>query len=103
MAPRTERAIDVVAALLGLEQLDCGTAEHRNVEGWSASDSRAVAAHHHSRAPGASRAADRVPSSPLSARTFWVASASSFWKRLGSQICNLWPRPTNATVSVMPA
>ena len=86
IAPRAERAIDVDATLPGLKKLDRRAAEHGNVEGWSASDSRAVAACHHSRAPGASRAADRDPSSPMSARTFWVASASLFWKRPGSQI-----------------
>ena len=69
-----------------VEEFDRRAAEHGNVEGRSASDSRAAAARHHSRAPGALRAATWEPSSPLSARTFWVASASSFWKRPGSQI-----------------
>ena len=86
VAARAERAVDVDTAVTRLEQLDRRAAEHGNVEGRSASDSRAAAARHHSRAPGASRAATWDPSSPLSARTFWVASASSLWKRPGSQI-----------------
>ena len=75
------------AAVTDVEEFERGAAEHGNVGGWSASDSRkAVAARRHSRAPSALRAATCEPSSPLSARTFWVASASSLRKRPGSQI-----------------
>src|SRR5262245_3248098 len=81
-----KRGIDVDAPVAWLQILDRGSAEHGNVEGRSASDSRAAAARRHSRAPSASRAATWDPSSPLSARTFWVASASSLLKRPGSQI-----------------
>ncbi len=86
IAARAEGAVDIDAAIANAEKADSMAAEHGNVEGWSASDSRAAAAHHHSRAPGAYRAATWELSRPLSARTFWVASASSFWKRPGSQI-----------------
>ena len=72
--------------------------------GQSASDSAfAVAARHHSRALCASCAATREPSCFFSARTVPVASASCARKRPGSQIWNLWPRPTKAISAVMPA
>ena len=86
IAAGTEGAVDIDAAVADIEETDGMAAEHGNVEGQSASDSRAAAARHHSRAPGALRAATWELSCPLSARTFWVASASSFWKRPGSQI-----------------
>ena len=86
IAAGAEGAVDIDAAVTHAEVLERRSAEHGNVEGWSASDSRAAAARRHSRAPDASRAATWDPSSVLSARTFWVASASSFWNRPGSQI-----------------
>ena len=88
VASCTERPVDVHAAFANIEEVDSLAAEHGNVGGGSASDSRAAAARHHSRAPGALRAAWKLRSS-LSARTFRVASASSCWNRLGSQIWNL--------------
>src|SRR5215467_5840990 len=79
--------IEIGAAIAHGEMLDRAAAEHRNVTGQSASDSgSAVAARHHSRAPGGPSAALREPSCCLSARTFSVASASSARKRSGSQI-----------------
>src|SRR6185437_8032894 len=102
-----ERGIDIEAALTDVEPFNGAMDEHGNVTSQSASDSRAAAARHHSRAPsgfgGASAAIIRAPSSCLKARTFSVASASSVRKRPGSQIRNLCPRPTNETVSVIPA
>ena len=87
VAAGAEGRVDIDAAVTDIEEIECGAAEHGNVAGWSASDSRkAAAAHRHSRAPSALRAAVWDPSSPLSARTFWVASASSLRKRPGSQI-----------------
>ena len=86
IAAGAEGAVDIDATIAGLEVADRMATEHGNVEGRSASDSQAVAARHHSRAPGALRAATWELRLPLSARTFWVASASSFWKRPGSQI-----------------
>ena len=77
IAAGAEGAVDIDAAVADVEEFDGVAAEHGNVEGRSASDSRAAAARHHSRAPGASRAATWEPSCALSARTFWVASASS--------------------------
>src|SRR5262249_26397157 len=86
IATGAEGAIDENAAVMDIEKIDRGAAEHGNMEGRSASDSRAAAARHHSRAPGAGRAATWELNSSLSARTFSVACASSFWKRPGSQI-----------------
>ena len=58
-----ESAIDINAAIMDIELLDGAAAEHGNVGGWSASDSRkAVAARRHSRAPSALRAAIEEPS-----------------------------------------
>ena len=82
IAAGAEGGVDIDAAVTDIEEFDRGAAEHGNVAGWSASDSRkAVAARRHSRAP-----VPWAPSSLLSARTFWVASASSLRKRPGSQI-----------------
>ena len=87
IAAGAECRIDVDGAVPWREKLDHGMAEHGNVTSQSASDSRgAVAARHHSRAPGGPSAALREPSCFLCARTFSVASASSARKRLGSQI-----------------
>src|SRR5262249_5194141 len=87
MAAGTKRRIEIDAAIAHGEMLDRAAAEHRNVTGQSASDSgTAVAARHHSRAPGGPSAALREPSCCFSARTFSVASASSARKRSGSQI-----------------
>ncbi len=87
IAAGAEGGVDIDAAVMNVEKVERGAAEHGNVEGWSASDSRkAVAARRHSRAPSALRAADWDPSWALSARTLSVASASSFWNRPGSQI-----------------
>src|SRR6476661_7814712 len=82
-----EGGVDIEAAVTDIEKLERRTAKHGNVGARSASDSaRAVAARRHSRAPDESRAAASEPSAALSARTFWVASASSVANRLGSQI-----------------
>ena len=87
VAAGAEGAVDIDAAVMHVEESQRGGAEHGNMKGWSASGSRkAAAARHHSRAPGAPRPAIGEPSWPLSARTFWVASASSLRKRPGSQI-----------------
>src|SRR5579872_5840141 len=87
VAAGAECRIDVDAAIMNVEKARRDGAEHGNVGAWSASDSReAAAAHRHSRAPGAFRAAAWEPSWALSARTFWVASASSLRNRPGSQI-----------------
>ena len=87
IAAGAEGGVDIDAAVMNVEEVERRRAEHGNVEGWSANDSRkAVAARRHSRAPSALRAADWAPSWPLSARTLSVASASSFWNRPGSQI-----------------
>src|SRR5215475_53385 len=75
-----EGTVDIDPAVTDIEKINSGAAEHGNVGGRSASDS------HHSRAPCAFRAATWELSSSLSARTFSVAFASSFWKRPGSQI-----------------
>ena len=78
VAAGAEGGVDIDAAVFDIEEVERGAAEHGNVGGWSASDSgKAVAAHRHSRAPSALRAAAWELSSALSARTFWVASASS--------------------------
>ena len=87
IAAGAECGVDIDAVVADIEIVERGAAEHGNVGGWSASDSgKAVAASRHSRAPSALRAAAWELSSALSARTFWVASASSFWNRPGSQI-----------------
>ena len=63
VAAGAEGGVDIDAAVTDVEKLDRRAAEHGNVAGRSASDSaRAVAARHHSRAPGASRAAAWEPS-----------------------------------------
>src|SRR5581483_11808807 len=90
VAAGAKRGVDIDAAVPDLEEFNGGAAEHGNVGGWSASDSRAAAARRHSRAPGAATCALRAAawelSSVLSSRTFWVASASSLRNRPGSQI-----------------
>src|SRR5262249_27782115 len=87
VAAGTEGRVDVDAAGADGEEFDRGAAEHGNVTSQSASDSAsAVAARHHSRAPGGPSAPTRAPSCFVSARTFSVAYASSARKRPGSQI-----------------
>src|SRR5215831_3594854 len=98
-----EGRVEIKTTGFDREPFDGVAGEHGNVTSRSASDSIAVAARCHSRAPSGFAAATRVPSSCLKARTFSVASASSARKRLGSQIRNLWPRPTKLAASVMPA
>ena len=92
-AAGAECGVDVEAAIAHVEPFDGAMDEHGNMTSQSASDSRAAAARHHSRAPSgfgtAAAAIIRVPSSCLKARTFSVASASSVRKRPGSQIRNL--------------
>ena len=83
VAAGAEGRVDIDAAVMDIEEVERGAAEHGNVGGWSASDSRAAAARRHSRAPSALRAADWELSSVLSSRTFWVASASSLLKPAG--------------------
>src|SRR6202030_1599157 len=100
----TEGRVDVKSAIANAEPFDGAAAEHGNMTSRSASDSVAVAARHSSRAPsGFTAAAIGVPGTCLKARTFAVAAANSLRKRLGSQIWNLWPRPTNDTISAMAA
>ena len=84
IAAGAERRVDVESAVAHAEPFDGAAGEHGNVTSRSASDSVAVAARHHSRAPGGfSAAAIRVPSSCLKARTFSVASANSAAKAAG--------------------
>ena len=80
-----ESGVEISALATHGEPLDCGGGEYGNVTSQSASDSVAVATHHHSRAPCGGSAAIRVASSALNARTFSVASVSSARKRPGSQ------------------
>src|SRR5215475_2243369 len=104
IAAGPEGPVDVDAARSDAEMLDDRTDEHGNMAGQSASDVRVtgVAARHHSRAP--SSASGRLESRRrVSVRTAAVAFARCARKRCGSQIWNLWPRPTNATASVIPA
>ena len=53
--------------------------------------------------PLAGFAARSAPSRFFSERIFPVASERRALKRSGAQIWNLWPSPTNATASMMPA
>ncbi len=103
IATGAKRCVDVNAAVMHAEQFDRPASEHRNVTSQSASDSVAVAARHHSRAPGGFCSAVPVPNCSLKARTLSVASVSSARNRPGSQMRNLWPRPTNTAASVIPA
>src|SRR4029077_3131650 len=98
-----EGAVDVDATLARREIRDDLAGEHGNMTGRAASGRSAAAAPPHSRALCAFCAATREPSCFFNARTVPVASASCARKRPGSQIWNLWPRPTNEIVSVMPA
>src|SRR5262249_42066729 len=87
VAAGSERPVDVDAAVPNVEELESRAGEHGSVTGRSASDTAAgVAAHRHSRAPSASRAAPREPNCRFTARPFSVASASCARKRSGSQI-----------------
>src|ERR1700733_2778451 len=86
VAAGAESPVDVETAALHAEPVDRLAAEHGNVAGGFAGA--------HFRAPSGSC---------FKARTVAFASASSARKRLGSQIWNLWPRPTKVTASVMPA
>ena len=64
IAAAAERRVDIEAAVADAEPVDGAAGEHGNVTSQSASDSIAVAARHHSRAPsGFAAAAIRVPSS----------------------------------------
>ena len=83
---RAERAVDGDAALARREEIERLAGEHGNVTSQSASGRVTAAAHHHSRALCASRAATREPSCFFAARTVPVASASCARKRPGSQI-----------------
>src|SRR6185437_1353416 len=57
IAAGAEGRVDIDAVIMNVEETRRAGTEHGNVGAWSASDSReAVAAHHHSRAPGAFRA-----------------------------------------------
>ena len=86
IAAGAESGVDIDAAVMHVEEVERRRAEHGNMVGRSANDSRkAVAARRHSRTPGVLRAADWAPSWLLSARTLSVASASSFENRPGSQ------------------
>ena len=64
-----------------------GPREHGNVTGQSASDSRAIAARHHSRAPSGSSAALSKPGRFIAARTAMVAPTRRAQKRTGSPDC----------------
>src|ERR1700733_6543838 len=97
----TKGGIDVKSTVTNAKPFDGAAAEHGNMTSRSASDS--VAARHSSRTPSWFSAANWVPGTCLKARTFAVASANSLRKRPGSQIWNLWPRPTNDTVSAIAA
>ena len=67
IAAGAESGVDIDAAVVNVEEVDGGAAEHRNVGGASTNDSRkAVAARGHSPAPGASGAAAWGPN--------WAAS-----------------------------
>ena len=61
VAAGAEGAVDVDAAVANVQQLERRPREHGNVTGRSASDSRAIAARHHSRAPSGSSAALSKP------------------------------------------
>src|SRR6185503_14051288 len=102
MPAGAERAVDVHTAVARRQLLQHLAAEHGNMTGRSAGGRVAAATHHHSRAFCASCAATREPSCFFNARTVPVASASCARKRPGSQIWNLWPRPTNEIASVIP-
>src|SRR5205085_2213576 len=103
IAAGAEGTVDVDAAVARREVVQKLVCEHGNVPGQSAIDSvSAVAARHHSRAP-CGFAARSAPSFFFSERIFPVASERRALKRSGAQIWNLWPSPTNATASMMPA
>ncbi len=86
VAAGAEGAVDVDAAVANIQELERGPREHGNVTGRSASDSRAIAARHHSRAPSGSSAALSEPGRCIAARAVTVAPVKRAPKRTGSQI-----------------
>ena len=89
VAAGAEGAVDVDAAVANIQELKGGPREHGNVTGRSASDSRAIAAHHHSRAPSGASAALSEPGRCIETRPITVAPVKHALKRTGSQVGNL--------------
>ena len=85
VAAGAEGAVDIDAAVADVEQLERGPREHGNVTGQSASDSRAIAARHHSRAPSGSSAA-------LSKPGRFLQRAPSWWPPRGARRSGQAPR-----------
>ena len=86
IAAGAEGAVDINSAVANVQKLERRPREHGNVTGRSASDSRAIAARHHSRAPSGSSAALSKPGRFIAARTAMVAPTRRAQKRTGLQI-----------------
>ncbi len=86
VAAGPEGAVDENAAVANIQKLERRPREHGNVTGQSASDSRAIAAHHHSRAPSGASTALSKPGRCVETRGITVAPVKRAPKRTGSQI-----------------
>ena len=92
VAASTEGAVDVDAAVANIQELKRGPREHGHMTGRSASDSRAIAVHHHPRAPCGSSAALSKPGRFIAAHTATVAPVKRTPKCTGAPDSKLRPK-----------